>query len=92
MGKGAGSVGGVKGHVWPERHLSASVFTHRAEAAAGVIYKSNVQQLGEWRLIGHRLNGKRAPKLTFTAECLLEGAMETSRNLHRKFWTQRRMF
>lgn len=36
--------------------------------------------------------GDRLPRLYLTAECSLEGAMETSRNLHRKFWTQRRMF
>lgn len=31
------------------------------------------------------------PRSHFTAECSLESLMETSRNLHRKFWTQRRM-
>lgn len=46
-GQWAGLVGGVNGHVWPARHLSASVFTHRGEAAAGITHKSNVQQLVE---------------------------------------------
>lgn len=74
----------------------ASVFTPprpEGQAAAGI--QSGAQRPGEQRLVGHRLDGReeveRAPKLTFTAECSLEGAMETSRNLHRKFWTQRRM-
>lgn len=32
------------------------------------------------------------PRLHFTAGCSLAGGMETSRNLYRKFWTQRRMY
>lgn len=79
------------------RAACASVFTPpRAEGQAAAGIQSSAQQPGEQRLIGRRLDGreevKRAPTLTFTAECSLEGAMETSRNLHRKFWTQRRMF
>lgn len=68
----------------------------RQQAAAGTL-QSGAQRPAEQRLVGpYRLDGReeveRAPTLTFTAECSLEGAMETSRNLHRKFWTQRRMF
>lgn len=75
----------------------ASVFTPpRAEGQAAAGIQSGAQRPGEQRLVGpYRLDGseevERAPSLTFTAECSLEGAMETSRNLHRKFWTQRRM-
>lgn len=32
------------------------------------------------------------PRLHCTAGCSLAGGMETSRNLYRKFWTQRRMY
>lgn len=32
------------------------------------------------------------PRLHFTAGCSLARGMETSRNLYRKFWTQRRMY
>lgn len=90
----------MEGRIWPEAELSVLpclLPRGRAErgrrAAAGI--QSGAQRPGEQRLVGHRLDGReeveRAPTLTFTAECSLEGAMETSRNLHRKFWTQRRM-
>lgn len=97
----------MEGRIWSEAELSecASVFTPpRAEGQAGrqagrrplEYSQSGAQRPGEQRLVGHGLDGReeveRAPTLTFTAECSLEGAMETSRNLHRKFWTQRRMF